>query len=253
MTNVSRVEALEAGIRFMTWIFSSGETFGEDVQTFTGRLGLEWAGVTNDRIKEGGTLLLIKRIEEASRSAVPHVFPWFEVGRNTIFLSNMAGTGAEQMLLDAAMSGYRRYLEDAQLRVEERDKLETLLRSLATGSVEKKTIALAQLRERLRDQALFQDERERQMHVKKPNNPWVSGSFYLFVVVVAGAGLMTAAQILPLVALPFVLVGAVIVLAVVGAYQLRNDEIMKDEPFLKLMALSFRYLPLFRRRDSKGG
>jgi hypothetical protein len=34
----------------------------------------------------------------------------------------------------------------------------------------------------------------------------------------------------------------------VGALQLKNDDKLKEESFLKLMGLSFRYLPLLRRR-----
>lgn len=250
---VQRVDALEAGIRFMTWVFSEGRAFSDDVREFTTRIGMSWREVQDSLNNEGGTMRLIKGIEQASSSMGSQVFAWFEVGRNTIFLSNMVGTGAPASLVDAAMSGYRRYLEDAQIRVEERDRLQVLLSGMANGSLEEKTIALGLLRERLRDQSRAQDEREKQMQPPKPNNPWVSGSFYLFVIVVAGSGLLAAAKILPLVALPIIVVGAAVALAIVGALQLRNDDRLKEESFLKLMALSFKYLPLLRRRDSKGG
>lgn len=250
---VQRVEALEAGIRFMTWVFSEGRSFSDDVREFTTRIGMSWSEVEGSLNNDGGTTRVIKGIEKACSSMGLQVFAWFEVGRNTILLSNMNGTGAPATLVDAAMSGYRRYLEDAQIRVEERDRLQALLSSMGNVSLENKTVTLGDLRERLRDQALAQDEREIQMQPRKPNNPWVSGSFYLFVIVVAGSGLLAAAKILPLVALPIIVVGAVLALAIVGALQLRNDDRLKEESFLKLMALSFKYLPLLRRRDSKGG
>lgn len=250
---VRRVEGLEAGIRFATWAFSEGRAFADDVREFTTRIGLSWREADKLLHKEGGTVALIKQIEQASSSMGPHVFAWFEVGRNTIFLANMTGIGTPASLVDAAMYGYRRHLEDAQIRVEERDKLQALLSGMASSSLEEKTIALGKLRERLRDQALAQDEKEEQMQPRKPNNPWVSGSFYLFVVVVTGSGLLAAAKILPLVALPIIVAGAVLALSVVGAHQLRNDGRLREESFLKLMALSFKYLPLLRRRDSKGG
>jgi len=250
---VQRVDALEAGIRFMTWVFSEGRACFDDVREFTTRVGMNWREVQDSLNNEAGTMRLIKGIEQASSSMGSHVFPWFEVGRNTILLSNMAATGAPPALVDAAMSGYRRYLEDAQIRVEERDKLQALLSSMANGSLEEKTVAFGLLRERLRDQALAQDEREMRMPPHKPNNPWVSGSFYLFVVLVAGSGLLASAKILPLVALPIIVVGAVVALAIVGAFQLRNDDRLKEESFLKLMAISFKYLPILRRRDTKGG
>jgi hypothetical protein len=214
---------------------------------------MSWREVEDSLHNEGGTTCLIKGIEQASSSMGSQVFAWFEVGRNAILLSNLAGNGAPPALVDAAMSGFRRYLEDAQIRVEERDRLQALLSSMANGSLEEKTVALGLLRERLRDQALAQDKREKQMPPQKPNNPWVSGSFYLFVIVVVGSGLLAAAKILTLVALPIIVVGAVVALAIVGALQLRNDDRLKEESFLRLMALSFKYLPLLRRRDSKGG
>lgn len=250
-----RVDALEAGIRFMTWVFSEGHAFAADVRAFTTRIGMNWRDVEDSLSESGGTARLIREIQQASSSMGSQVFAWFEVGRNTIFLSNMTGTSAPAPLVEAAMAGYRRFLEDAQIRVEERDRLQALLSSMSSGAIGEKTAALGQLRERLRDQALAQDEKHMQMVTLKRNNPWVSGSFYLLVVVVVGAGLLAAANLLPmpLVTLPVVVIGAVVALAVVGALQLKNDDRLKDESFLKLMALSFKYLPLLRRRDAKGG
>lgn len=246
---IRRVDALEAGIRFMTWVFSEGRAFADDVRGFTTQVGMSWDEVEESLKNDGGTLRLIREIEQKSSHLGRQVFAWFEVGRNTIFLSNMVGTGAPSPLVDSAMSGYRRYLEDAQIRVEERDRLQALLSSMQTGSIEEKTVALSHLRERLRDQAIKQDETEERVRPREANNPWLSGSFYLFVVVVVGAGLLAAAKILPLIALPIIVIGSIVALSIIGALQLRNDGRLRDEPFLKLMALSFRYLPLLRRRE----
>jgi hypothetical protein len=243
-----RVDALEAGIRFMTWVFSEGFAFTDDVHGFTTQVGMSWGEVEESLKKDGGTLRLIREIEQKSSHLGRQVFAWFEVGRNTIFLSNMVGTGAPSSLVDVAMSGYRRYLEDAQIRVEERNRLQSLLSSMQTASMEEKTIALGHLRERLGDQAMKQDETEL-VRPQEANNPWVLGSFYLFVVVVVGASLLATAKILPLIALPIIVIGSIVALSIIGALQLRNDGRLRDEPFLKLMALSFKYLPLPRRRE----
>jgi hypothetical protein len=82
-------------------------------------------------------------------------------------------------------------------------------------------------------------------------NPWISGSFYLTVFLIVIVGLSVAGHLLPIFALPTVLVGGVIALSVVGALQMRHDEKLSEENFLKLMALSFKYLPWLRRRDTK--
>jgi hypothetical protein len=244
---IQRVEALEAGICFMAWTFSEGNAFADDVRAFTSRLGLDWDEVKKFCKKDGGTLLLINEIEKKSFVFGKEVFAWFEVGRNTIFLSNMVGTAAPSSLMNTAMSGYRRYLEAAQIRVEERDRLQALLSSLQTGLITEKTRVLGSLRERLRDQAIEQETKGPTL-LQARNNPWISGSFYLFVVVVVGAGLLAAAKILSPIALPFIVIGSILALSIVGALQLRNDGQFNDESFLKLMALSLKYLPLLRQR-----
>ena len=161
MNRISRLDAFEAGFRFMTWVFSNGEAFGDDVRTFASNLNLDWAGFETFRSEEGGPMTLVSRIEQATKGCGQHVFAWFEVGRNLIFLSNLAGTGAPPArLVDSAISGYRGYLEDARIRVEDRDRIEGVLRGLADDSMERKASGLYRLREMLRDQALNQDERE---------------------------------------------------------------------------------------------
>lgn len=173
---VQRVDALEAGVRFMTWVFSEGCGFADDVREFSTRIGMNWCEVEKSLRKVDGTVDLIKEIEQASSSMGSQVFAWFEVGRNTIFLSNMTSTGAPSVIVDKAMLGYRRYLEEAQIRLQERNTLQELLRSMSNGSLEDKTVALGQLIERLREQALIQDENERQMKLGKPvvNNIHIS-------------------------------------------------------------------------------
>jgi len=155
---VQRVDALEAGIIFMTWVFSDGRAFANDVSQFTTNIGMSWSEVEGSLNKENGAVRLIEGIKRASSSMGSQVFAWFEVGRNAILLSNMVATGAPSSLIDAALSGYRCCLEDAHIRIEERDRLQALLNEMANGSLEEKTIALGQLKERLRDQALIQDE-----------------------------------------------------------------------------------------------
>ena len=86
------------------------------------------------------------------------------------------------------------------------------------------------------------------------NNPWLSGSFYLvsFVVIVAtiliaiivlnqyGISWTTAAII------PVVLIGGLLSIGIIGANQLKNDERLSDESYVKLMIESYKRLPLLR-------
>jgi len=45
------------------------------------------------------------------------------------------------------------------------------------------------------------------------------------------------------------LAGGIIALSVIGAFQMRQDDKLSQENFLKLMALSLKYLPWLRRRE----
>lgn len=82
-------------------------------------------------------------------------------------------------------------------------------------------------------------------------SPWVSGSFYLVVFIVIIVALSIVGHLLPIGTLPIVVIGGLIALSVIGALQLRQDEKLSEENFLKLMALSFKYLPWIRSRDAR--
>jgi hypothetical protein len=82
-------------------------------------------------------------------------------------------------------------------------------------------------------------------------NPWISGSFYLIVFVVVVVALSVAGHVLSTLALPIVVIGGLLALSIIGALQVRQDERLSEENFLKLMALSFKYLPWLRRQNAK--
>lgn len=81
---------------------------------------------------------------------------------------------------------------------------------------------------------------------KSSNNPWVSGSFYLVCILsVLVAIRVIFGQMSPWF-IPVVVAGGILVVSVIGALQLRNDERLKEVSFLKLMFKSLGYLPLLR-------
>ncbi len=67
--------------------------------------------------------------------------------------------------------------------------------------------------------------------------------FYLVCVVVVVGLLLVAGRVLPPWTLPVIIVGAVILVAVVGALQLRQDDRLSERSFLALMREALRYLP----------
>jgi hypothetical protein len=84
------------------------------------------------------------------------------------------------------------------------------------------------------------------------HNPWISGSFYLLAFVIVVAALCLAIFFLPWYAIPLLLVGGIVALIVIGAFQLRMDEKIPGASFMELMRLSFKSFPLiFRSTNTK--
>lgn len=50
-------------------------------------------------------------------------------------------------------------------------------------------------------------------------------------------------------ALPIVIIGAILAMSIIGAFQLRQDERLNEDNFLKLMGLSFKNLLLLKKPD----
>jgi len=83
------------------------------------------------------------------------------------------------------------------------------------------------------------------------SNPWKSGSFYLVALVVILATLAIIATNLPWYAVGTVIVGGIIALSILGAFQLRQDARLSQENFLKLMIETFKRLPLLTPSTSE--
>lgn len=89
---------------------------------------------------------------------------------------------------------------------------------------------------------------------RRLRSPWFSGLFYLTVVVVVVALLLVTGRVLAPWALPVVVVGAVLLVTVVGAFQLRADDRLAERNFVKLMGDVLRRLPsVFTRSRADRG
>src|SRR5690606_3736110 len=77
----------------------------------------------------------------------------------------------------------------------------------------------------------------------RPRSAWANGLFYLtvFVVVILGLGIL--ANSVPFWTLVVVLITAVIVIPIIGAFQLRQDDRLTEKSFLELMRLVIKQLP----------
>jgi Flp pilus assembly protein TadB len=78
-------------------------------------------------------------------------------------------------------------------------------------------------------------------------SPWATGSFYLAVVIAVVALLLVVGSVLPLWMFPVVVVGVVLLVSVVGAFQLRQDKALSERGFLQLMTMTLRRLRLLWR------
>jgi hypothetical protein len=78
-------------------------------------------------------------------------------------------------------------------------------------------------------------------------SPWSSGSFYLLAAVTAIAAMIVAAQWVSVWALPVIVLGAVLLVTVIGALQLRQDKNLTQERFITLMRLAFAQIPVLGR------
>jgi hypothetical protein len=81
--------------------------------------------------------------------------------------------------------------------------------------------------------------------------PWLSGSFYLFAVLVLVLAALTVAKTVDWLVLPGVLIFGLLAVSVIGALQLRHDDRLSENGFLKLMIESLKRLPLLRRGETR--
>jgi hypothetical protein len=77
-----------------------------------------------------------------------------------------------------------------------------------------------------------------------PRNPWIPGLFYLFVLLAVLITLRYITGPLGPWILPVLIVGGLLAVSVIGAFTLRNQELLKEKNFLELMFVALRYLPV---------
>jgi len=76
---------------------------------------------------------------------------------------------------------------------------------------------------------------------------WITGGFYLVSIISIGTLFLVMANFVPLIALPIVIIGSLLSLSIVGAFQLRQDESLSQKNFLSLMLMVFRQIPFLRK------
>ncbi|MEL7351125.1 MAG: COR domain-containing protein [Cyanobacteria bacterium P01_A01_bin.116] len=74
--------------------------------------------------------------------------------------------------------------------------------------------------------------------------PWGSGLFYLFVFFSVTALLIVVSHYVPVYMVPVIIIGALLAIGVIGAFQLMQDERFSEENFLVLIVEAYKRLPL---------
>jgi len=87
--------------------------------------------------------------------------------------------------------------------------------------------------------------------IKMKNNPWISGSFYLFIAVIVVTGLAVLSNTIHWALLPVVLIGSILIIMTIGILQLRNDDKISDKSFQSLVIETYKHLPLLKRNKNK--
>jgi hypothetical protein len=89
------------------------------------------------------------------------------------------------------------------------------------------------------------------MSTPTKNNPWISGLFYLFLFVVVISAISVVSNYVHWTLFPIILIGGILLIGVIGALQLKNDDKLKDKSFIKLISETYKRLPLLRHSIRK--
>ena len=163
----------------------------------------------------------------------------FEVAEHHCRRLNKIAETAQEVNVDIGQVWHRKY-DNKEYGNDDFRKVENIYgftRDVAANLTDTYNIA-----ERLKD---FIGKSNKRMTQK--NNPWISGSFYLFVAIVVISGLAVLGNMVDWILLPIIIIGGILLIGIIGAFQLKNDDKLKDETFLSLITETYKRLPLLKK------
>jgi internalin A len=95
---------------------------------------------------------------------------------------------------------------------------------------------------------VMKKEKQQERGEVEVKSAWANGSFYLFAFAVVVAGLGVLARSIPVYVLPLVLIAALLFVPLIGVLQLKQDARLGEKPFLEILKLVIRQLPLLRNK-----
>lgn len=85
----------------------------------------------------------------------------------------------------------------------------------------------------------------------KKNNPWISGTFYLFLALMVIAALGVLSQSVHWMLFPMIIIGGILLIGLIGILQLKNDDKIMDKSFVSLIKETYKRLPLIGNNNKK--
>ena len=250
MSYPQRIDALEAGIHFMPWILSDHSLTARKPERFFASLGMDWNEIAKECTPcDKAIAAFIESFERRLPPDGAYVFPWFELGRRTVFIAEMAGSGAPPELHQQAIASYHALLARTAIGDHERRQLEDLVCDMADGPLEEEKAKLDTIFDRLRSYAVALSPPRHEPALWQ--TPWARRVLQLFGAAIIASIVLGATGVMPLLVLPVVIAAAILGVGVAGVIQLQADEDMRDEPLFEKMALSFRRIPFVER--GRGG
>jgi hypothetical protein len=248
MPRPNRLDALEAGIHFMTWVLSDHSIAEPQPERFFSSLGMSWDDIAR-QCEQGDKAIatFLESFEQKVGAERAYVFPWFELGRRAVFIADIAGSGAPPELHEKAMADYHTLLGNTAIDASEQEQLEALVDDVAEGMLGDEEYKLQRVLGRLRAKAAAMSP------VTEPvvwDAPWSRGVLTLVAAIVIVSVLLALLNQMTVLALLAIIAASAVGVGLIGAMELQSDEEFRGQPLLDLMRLSFTHLPPMRRGKS---
>lgn len=257
MHTTNRSAVLESGLALGHAMASSKSGDLDHISGMLRSLGLEPAVISRFTAESSDigpeAVIYLERTVEGLHSDRRAYGSWLLVGFYTVYLLSRADDVIQDTHLGSTLKNafehllgsYRQWLLKAGVPKSDVSRIAELVRLRFGGSLDKKATVITTVLDELREEATRQDEQPVSHGAAiQSRNPWISGSFYLVSIIVLLACISTVAYSLPLIALPIILLGGVLLVITVGVLQLRSDQNLREETFASLIIEVLKRLPL---------
>ncbi len=173
--------------------------------------------------------------------------PGLEVDEKVPLPSNLNVLVDYTNLLDMEAMGVEDFVPSG---IREKVRVRDLLEGIeTTRSREDRQESRKELEQRFPPPATIPDPQTAPL--ARSRTPWGSGIFYLFVLFAVTALFAVVSHFVPWYILPVVVIGALLSIGIIGAFQLMQDDHFSEENFVTLIIEAYKRLPLLRGQETK--